>query len=71
MWTLPILIFLLTVVLAIPLGLYMAWIFDGEYRAPAWLRWVEERVDTGPQNWKQYAIAMLLFNVGDVRRRVR
>ncbi len=63
MWTLPLLIFLLTVALAVPLGLYMAWVFDGRYRAPGWLRWLEQRVDTGPQNWKQYAVALLLFNV--------
>src|SRR3954452_12624763 len=63
MWTLPIVIFLLTVALAIPVGLYMGWIFDGRYRAPRWLHWFEERVDTGPQNWKQYAVALLLFNV--------
>lgn len=63
MWTLPILIFVLTVALAVPLGLYMAAIFDSRLRAPAWLRWPESRVDTGPQNWKQYAVAMLLFNV--------
>lgn len=63
MWTLPILIFALTVILAIPLGLYMAGIFDGRFRAPSWLRWVEGRIDTGPQDWKQYSIALLLFNV--------
>jgi len=63
MWTLPILIVGATVALAIPLGLYMGWIFDGRYRAPAWLRWFEQRLDTGPQSWKQYAVALLLFNV--------
>jgi K+-transporting ATPase ATPase A chain len=63
MWTLPIVIFLIALALAIPLGLYMAGIFDHRLRAPGWLRWVERRVDTGPQNWKQYAIALLLFNV--------
>ena len=63
MWLLPIRIFLVTVALAIPLGLYMAWIFDGRFRAPPGLRWLEERLDTGPQNWKQYALALLLFNV--------
>ncbi len=62
MWTLPILIFLATVVLAVPLGFYMAGIFDGRYSAPGWLRRAERRIDTGPQNWKQYAVAMLLFN---------
>jgi K+-transporting ATPase ATPase A chain len=63
MWTLPIVIFALTVALAIPLGLFMAGVFDGRYRAPIWLSWVEQRVDTGPQNWKQYAVALLIFNV--------
>ena len=63
MWTLPLLILLTTVALAVPLGLYMAWIFDGRYRRPAWLRWFEECFDTGPQNWKQYTCALLLFNV--------
>lgn len=63
MWLLPLLIFITTVLVAIPLGFYMAGIFDGRYEAPRWLRWFEERVDTAPQNWKQYAVAMLLFNV--------
>ncbi len=63
MWTLPILIFLAAVALAVPLGLYMARLFDGRYRPPRWLAWLENRIDTGPQDWKQYAVAMLLFNV--------
>ncbi|MBY0527255.1 MAG: potassium-transporting ATPase subunit KdpA [Gemmataceae bacterium] len=63
MWTLPLLVFVSTVVLAIPLGLYMSWIFDGRYRAPRWLHWVEEQIDVGPRNWKQYAVALLVFNV--------
>ncbi len=63
MWTLPLLILGSAVVLAVPIGLYMAWIFDGRYRQLAWLGWFERRVDTGPQTWKQYAVALLLFNV--------
>ena len=35
---------------------------DGQYRAPRLLQWFEERVDTGPQNWKQYTVALLIFN---------
>jgi K+-transporting ATPase ATPase A chain len=62
-WSLPILIFAATVALAIPLGLYMAGTFDGRFRLPGFLRWLEGRVDTGPQDWKHYAVAMLLFNV--------
>jgi K+-transporting ATPase ATPase A chain len=63
MLALPILILAVTFVLAIPLGLYMARIFDGRYPAPRWLRWVERRVDTGPQDWKQYAMAFMLLNL--------
>ena len=36
-----------------PVGFYLAWIMDGRYRAPRWLRWFEERLQTGQQNWKQ------------------
>jgi K+-transporting ATPase ATPase A chain len=61
-WSLPVLIVLTTVVLSIPVGLYLAWIMDGRYHAPRWLRWLEGRLDTGAQNWKQYVVAMLLFN---------
>jgi K+-transporting ATPase ATPase A chain len=63
MWTLPVLILATTFVLAIPIGLYMAWVFEGRYRLPGWLRWIEQRLDTGPQNWKQYALAFMLFNL--------
>src|SRR6516162_7317579 len=62
MWTLPFLIVVTTVVLSIPVGLYLAWIMDGRYRPPRWLRWLEERLDTGPQSWKQYVVSMLLFS---------
>ena len=26
------------------------------------LKWCEDRVDSGPQNWKQYAVSLLVFN---------
>jgi K+-transporting ATPase ATPase A chain len=61
-WFLPALIIVTTVALSIPLGRYLAWIIDGHFRAPRWLHWFEKRLDTGPQNWKQYAISLLLFN---------
>jgi potassium-transporting ATPase potassium-binding subunit len=61
-WLLPLLIVATTVVLSVPVGLYLAWVMDGRYRAPAPLRWLEGRLDTGPQNWKQYALALVLFN---------
>ncbi len=62
-WFLPTLIVSATIVLSIPLGLYMTWILNGHYRAPDWLRWIEQRVDVGPQNWKQYTLSLLYFNV--------
>jgi K+-transporting ATPase ATPase A chain len=62
MWLLPLLIVGVTVVLSIPVGLYLAWIADGRYHPPRWLRWLERRLDTGPQSWKQYVVSLLLFN---------
>ncbi len=59
MWTLPILIVAVLVALSVPLGIYMTRVFDRGGAANA----VERVVDTGPQDWKQYAVAMLLFNV--------
>jgi potassium-transporting ATPase potassium-binding subunit len=61
-WILPILIVVLTMVLSIPTGFYLAWLMDGRYNAPAWLRWIERRLDTGAQKWWQYALALVLFN---------
>jgi potassium-transporting ATPase potassium-binding subunit len=61
-WFLPLVVIGSTVLFSIPVGRYLAWIVDGRYRAPAWLQWIETRVDTGPQNWKQYVVSLLLFN---------
>jgi len=62
MWSLPVLILVTTTILSIPLSKYLAWIMNGEYNAPRFLRWFEERVDSGPQNWKRYTASMLIFN---------
>jgi potassium-transporting ATPase potassium-binding subunit len=62
MWLLPISIIVFTIVIAVPLSRYMAKIMDGKYRAPGVLRWFEKRLDSGPQNWKQYTVALLVFN---------
>ncbi len=59
---LPATIILFTIVVAFPLSKYMARIMEGRYRAPRIFRWVEARLDTGEQNWKQYTIALLVFN---------
>ncbi len=62
MWLLPILIVGTTVLLSIPMGRYLAGIIDGQYKAPGPFRWIECQLDTGPQNWKQYAVSLMLFN---------
>lgn len=60
-WFLPIALLITTTILAIPLSRYMAGIMDGKYRPPRILRWAERTLDTGPQNWKQYTISLLIF----------
>jgi len=62
MWLLPISMLVTTTLLAIPLGRYLAWIMDGKYHPPRLFRWFEKRLDTGPQNWKQYTASLLIFN---------
>ena len=63
MWFLPISLLVTATVLAIPLSRYFAWIMDGKYHPPRILRWFETRLDSGSQDWKQYASALLVFNV--------
>jgi potassium-transporting ATPase potassium-binding subunit len=62
MWLLPIAILVTTTALAIPLSRYLKWIMNGEYRAPRLLRWFETRLDSGPQDWKQYTVSLIVFN---------
>src|SRR5262245_17788225 len=63
MWLLPLLIVATTVVLSVPMGRYLARVMDGKFKAPSWLAWFERKLDTGPQNWKPYAIGLMLFNM--------
>ena len=63
MWLLPALLIATAIVCSIPLSGYFAWLMDGKYRAPRVLKWFEDLVDTGPQDWKQYAIALVVFNI--------
>jgi K+-transporting ATPase ATPase A chain len=61
-WVLPLLIVAVGVALSVPVGRYLAGLMDARFRLPRWLTWIESRLDTGPQNWKQYAVSLLLFN---------
>lgn len=63
MWLLPFSLIAIPVILAIPLSAYLAWIMGGHYRPKGILKWGEDRVNSGPQNWKQYAVSLLAFNV--------
>jgi K+-transporting ATPase A subunit len=67
MWFLPLLIIVVTLLVAIPMSKYIAWIMDGKYRPLAVLRWFENRLDTGPMNWKQYTGALLIIQHCPVR----
>jgi potassium-transporting ATPase potassium-binding subunit len=62
MWFLPLSIIVLTIIIAVPLSKYMTRIMEGKYHPPRIFRWVEERLDTGEQDWKQYTVALLVFN---------
>jgi K+-transporting ATPase ATPase A chain len=63
MWLLPFLILVTALAMAFPASRYLAWIMEGRYRAPRVLRWCEDQLNTGPQNWKQYTLALLVFNI--------
>ncbi len=62
-WLLPFLLLVVATVVAFPLSKYMAWIMNGKYRPWGILGWFEKRVDSGPQNWRQYTASLLVFNV--------
>src|SRR5208337_4306759 len=62
MWLLPVSIIVFTIVIAIPVSRYMAKIMDGKYKASRIFGWFEKHLDSGPQNWKQYTVALLVFN---------
>ena len=62
MWLLPISIIVFTIPIAVPVSRYMARIMDGNYQPPRLFGWFEKHLDSGPQNWKQYTVALLVFN---------
>ena len=61
-WFLPFTLIVVAIAIAIPLSKYVAWVMDGKYRPLPVFRWFEKRLDSGPQNWKQYLVSLLVFN---------
>lgn len=61
-WLLPFALLAAATIIAFPLSRYTAWIMDGKYRPWRAFRWFEERLNSGPQDWKQYTGSLLLFN---------
>jgi K+-transporting ATPase ATPase A chain len=62
MWFLPLSIIVFTIAIALPLSKYRTGIMEGKHHAPRILRWVEKQLDSGEQDWKQYSVALLVFN---------
>jgi len=56
-WLLPVALLAVTTLIAFPLSRYLAWIMEGKYPAPGFASWFERKLDSGPQNWKEYALA--------------
>ncbi len=69
-WILPLAILVTATLVAFPLSRYMTWIMEGKYRPLPVFGWIEKRLDSGPQNWKQYTVSLLVFNVSAVRLRL-
>jgi len=64
LWIIPIGLLVVATLCAIPLSKYFAWIMEGKFHPPKWLRWFEKALDTGEQTWKGYAVSLIVFNVG-------
>jgi potassium-transporting ATPase potassium-binding subunit len=64
LWIIPIGLLVVATLCAIPLSGYFAWIMEGRFRPPRWLRWFETMLDTGEQTWKGYAVSLIVFNAG-------
>lgn len=62
-WLLPFALLATATIIAFPLSRYLAWIMEGKYRPVPVLGWFEKRLNSGPQNWKQYTGSLLIFNI--------
>lgn len=61
-WFLPLALLITATLIAFPLSRYLAWIMDGKYRPFSIFNWFEKKLNSGPQNWMQYAGSLLIFN---------
>lgn len=61
-WLPPIILLITATLIAFPLSRYFVWIMDGQYQPWSILAWIENRINSGQQNWKQYAGSLLIFN---------
>ncbi len=61
-WLLPFALLATATLIAFPLSRYLAWVMDGKYRPLPVFGWFEKRLNSGPQNWKQYTASLLIFN---------
>jgi len=59
---LPLALLATATLLAFPMSRYLAWIMDGKYQALPLFKRFEKRLNSGPQNWKQYTGSLLIFN---------
>jgi K+-transporting ATPase ATPase A chain len=62
-WLFPIALMAVATLIAYPLSRYLAWVMDGKYRPRSVLGWLERKLDSGQQTWKQYTLALMIFNV--------
>ena len=62
-WFLPAALLVAAIGISIPLSKYLVWIMEGRYHPPRILAWFEKRISSGPQDWKQYCVAFMLFNI--------
>ncbi len=69
-WLLPVIILVLTTALAIPASRFFAWIMDGKLPRPAPLRWIESRLNTGPQRLETVCRGDDAVQFGDVPLRI-
>jgi len=61
-WLLPLALLATATLVAIPLSIYATWIMDGKYNPWPVFASIENKLNSGPQNWQQYATSLIVFN---------